>query len=311
MFSLPKSFSSDGFAVLRNVVPRVAVIQALLEVDTQLNDLIRALVQTETIDPSTSNEYQKTNIHHRLSMLDVAYPSTSTLLHKNVRLRGGLHDLVTSNDIHQIAQQALGCERDELRMYPHWSLRCKTPDRLNRSVHTQHWHQRRAYYPTLKGASVTLWIPLVPIVGLECGPLCAAQGPQPYSELMDHEVCYGSSWYPFLSEEVFRAPSGEPSDDVKPIALTDVSVGDVIVLSDFLPIRDLENFTKLTRWSVDCTWCTAEEKEGLKVEEVKSRVPLCGPVDWKDKNVLNPVVNGPWMKHWPLTNPTDHTEQLV
>ncbi|MBA3708578.1 MAG: phytanoyl-CoA dioxygenase family protein [Planctomycetes bacterium] len=226
-----RSFSEDGFVVLRNVIPphliagmRSAFSRAGSRMLTQLRaeGMIPGVGMDQPFESGIAAAGDAMKRFGRSWRQEIAGPELYDL-HRAPLLVDAMESLLP----HGVCA------------HPIYNARPKLP---NHALTTVPWHQDSAYFGahTAQKSIITAWLPLVPVDAAN-GCLQVALGSHRYG-LMPHHTESGEGQF-------LEITGGDPRPDV--VVTIEMMPGDALVFGNLLWHRSLPNRSDHVRWSVD------------------------------------------------------------
>lgn len=308
-------FFSDGFIIRRNIIPQ----KLLDDVDSDLDKIVDGIANRLYEAGKIKNLYKDKTHKQRLAYLEKEFKDISVLVHKNGVLPKSMQELWSDRRLLNICQQLLGPKAD-IGGHPVWNVRSKVPknDRSTVPFHQDNAYVSKDCWHTL---TVTAWIPLVD-VNEKNGCLQVIKTAQNSGRTVEHKGCWKDTWYVDVEEEVIRRELGI---DTKANLVTCVmNRGDILLFSNLLPHRSLDNFSDAVRWSLDLRWQEFDQPNGF----IKSNILMKRHVDdnykpdWEEwakqdrqklqihkaeEDPFNTIIHGPWMDQWHVSHENKHT----
>ena len=313
-------YFQDGFII----VPHLFTNDELNPVIEAVNECVDRLAEKLYKGGKIKDKAEKAGFYDRLTLIEAQFPGAAIILHKEGYLPVAFQNLWSNDKALNIVEQLIG---PDIAAHPVWNLRTKTP--VNEET-TVPWHQDNAYfYPSsLHTLIATAWIPLID-ANVTNGCMQVVKGGHRLGKTATHTCCAGGTWYVDLAEEEIERTLGV---NMKTDVVTcEVPLGGMLLLSNCIPHRSLENYSDKIRWSLDLRWQDPGKPSGF--EGLKDYILLrtaSNPnykADWKDfatadRNQLqkeslgiegdefDTTVHGPWMTRWEITHHNRHTEAL-
>nr|XP_039257237.1 uncharacterized protein LOC120333907 [Styela clava] len=313
-----EEFFDRGFLVLEDFIDHKILDNIRNDIEKQVDDLAEKLFNAGRI----KNKHEDKGLLNRLTHLEKEYPGIAVLLHKSDYVSPDFQKLWSYDKLLNVVEQIIG---PEISGHPVWNLRPKVP---NNEQLTVPWHQDNAYFePSAIGTFLaTAWIPFVD-AKKENG--CLQMIPKGHHKGMTatHTCCAGGTWYVDLSPEDMKR---ELNLDAKDAVTCEIPYGGVLLFSNCIPHRSLENLTNSIRWSVDLRW----QRTGDPVSSFGNCVVMRTAdnpdlkIDWSpltdvkegrnkkqdlalgnDYDEFEPVISGPWMTRWKIVHHNKHTAQ--
>lgn len=291
-----------------------------------IGELVEELAQKLYKGGKIKSLHKDCGLFERLTKLDEEFPGANIILHKTGKLPEAFMKVWGNERLLNLMEQILG---SDIGGMPDWSLRCKIP---KTDAATVPWHQDLGYqsvdaYQTLV---VTVWIPFVDS-NEQNGCMQIIPRGHLKGKVGRHYSCVGDTWYVNLPEEEMKNNLGV---DVKDAKTCPVPYGGILVFSNFLPHRSLENYSNGIRWSVDFRFKKTglpNGMHGLKndvilrssknpdmkidwsmfnaVERLKIKKNSDGSIVDRNDDDFDTTISGPWIRKWELVHSNRHTDQ--
>lgn len=311
-------FFEKGYVVVKDYFDKKLLDDAREAVNDLVDKLANILFATGLI----KNKYEDKGFFDRLIYINKEYPGSSVVMHKLGILPDAFKRIWSNENLLNVVEQMIG---PDIAGHPVWNLRTKTPNNPHATVP---WHQDNAYLEPCSQNVLqpTAWIPLVDATKKTGCMEMVAYGHQK-GITADHTCCAGGTWYVELSEEEMEKTLG--IDLEKSREICEVPYGGVLFLNNTVPHRSLENYSDITRWSLDLRWQRPDFPNGFHgiADSVLMRTTKDPDykVDWTkiegaritdtsslspDDDFLQPIIVGPWMHRWERTHDNHHTAAL-
>lgn len=291
-----------------------------------IKDLVEQLAQKLYKAGKITKLYNEFGFYQRLTMIEREFPGANILLHKLGKLPESFQDIWSNERLLNLAEQIL--DTKDIAGHPVWNLRTKTP---KNEATTVPWHQDSAYLDknAYKVLQLTAWIPLID-ANENNGCMQLVENAHKSGKVAMHQCCHGSTWYVMLEEDEMEKTLGVKID--RDLRTVPVSYGSVLLFSNVLPHRSLNNFSDQIRWSLDLRWQRADKsvgfyglKDGVRM---RSSTDPNHKIDWdtfngvdrtskqyeyleKEQEEFDITIPGPWMKNWEIVHMNEHTTALA
>jgi len=309
-----KQFFEDGYVIIPKFFTKEEIQPVMDAIDRLVDELAEDLFNGGKI----KNKHKEEGFYTRLSKLEDEFPGASVLLHKRGKLPKEIAEMWGNPRLLDVIEQVLG---SDIAAHPVWNLRTKTPNNPNVTVP---WHQDAAYMTdeSVNLLQPTAWIPFLDAT-VQNGCMQVFKGGHQPGLVAHHICCTGTSWYIEIDEKVMKESLGD-----REIVTCPIPLGGFLLINQLIPHRSLENLSNQVRWSVDLRWqrpqddCNHGLKKPLLLRTAKERDAKPDWAAWgsqdrhqlfEDKEKANvdrflPIITGPWMKRWPITNHNAHSE---
>ncbi|XP_072022978.1 phytanoyl-CoA dioxygenase domain-containing protein 1 homolog [Amphiura filiformis] len=319
-----RQYFDEGFLV----IPNFFATEELDPVRDGIADEVERIAQMLYDGGKIKDKHEDADLFHRLTLLEKDFPGTSVLLHKSENLPQAFKDLWSHERVLNVMEQLLG---PEVGGHPGWNLRCKTPYNEMADVP---WHQDNAYFDEgcLHTFLPTVWIPVVD-VNEKNGCLQMLRGGHRKGVTGTHTCCAGGTWYVQMSdEEMEKAFDADLSKDV---VTCDFKYGGLVLFSNCIPHRSLENHSDIIRWSLDLRYQRPDRPSGLwgvkecvvlrtkkeknfkinwedfeKVDRTKAQEQVAHSSQVEAVDDFDTTLTGPWMHRWDVVNHNKHTANI-
>ncbi|KAK3093622.1 hypothetical protein FSP39_018239 [Pinctada imbricata] len=237
-------------------------------------ELVEELAQKLYKGGKIKDLHRDADLFHRLTELDKEFPGANILLHKTGKLPQSFMDIWGNERLLNLIEQIIG---SDIAGMPDWSydVRYPVPTRplyhgirvdeiviLNKDksspshdiqlnififmmlLNKDLGYQSVDAYKTLV---VTVWIPFID-ANQQNGCMQLVPKGHLKGKVGRHYCCWGDTWYVTLPEEEMKDTLGV---DVNTAKTFPVPYGGILVFSNFLPHRSMDNVSDNIRWSVD------------------------------------------------------------
>lgn len=233
-----EEFNSQGFCILRSLLPLSVVRRARSELETLVEERAQEFAAAGKIDSTFGEDPFETRFYRLYEKHPDEAPSD---FRAELHLEG-FFDVFFFPPILDLVERLVGAE---VRIYPNYTVRPKLPDHARTLVlwhqdggYTEHWH-KHSEGKIVELKMVNLWTPLVP-ARVENGCMQFLAGTHRL-ELLPHVQ---REFYLEIPEEHIETL---PNDIID----VELNPGDVVVFHNMLCHRGLTNQTQSIRWSVD------------------------------------------------------------
>lgn len=318
-----KQFFDEGFIILDKFFEP----EELNPVIDSINGMVEDLAQKLYKGGKVKNLYSESGFFDRLTNLENEFPGAMILLHKIGQLPQTFRNVWSNERLLNVAEQILGTS--DIAGHPVWNLRTKTP---RSEAGIVPWHQDVAYLDndSYKVFQLTAWIPLLDS-NANNGCMQMVRGGQKTGKVARHVGCWRDTWYVSMVESEVEEKLGCNLE--RDTITCPIPFGGVLLFSNAIPHRSLDNVSDKIRWSLDLRWQDAKKPVGfygLKPGiQMRSSSESNFKIDWdsfdavnrhekqsesmnaKNEDFFDTTIPGPWMKKWELVHHNRHTKALL
>jgi len=245
---IKKFWEENGFVIVKNFLPK----EVLLSAQKELEGLVQECADILFKEGKIKDKFENEPFNKRLSTLYKDIPQEAPKIWRTELNRAGLYDLFFYPKVLDLIQSILGSP--EIRLFPNYTCRPKLPGAVQ---HVVLWHQDAEYTRDTNWHAaqewskeevemntkriVNIWTPLVPATKHNgCMQIVPKSQKLGLVKHLDRIV------YLEIDPKVVE-------ETTKKEGLVDLEVnpGDIVLFSQLLFHRGLENNSDIVRWSFD------------------------------------------------------------